>query len=154
MSLQLLRTQSARSVCEQARGTLPPRMPPASSPQRAAPRLSQTLLIHFPLSTFPLKKRPGVTSESAGQASDVLGAIRRHCCQTRPGAVYDLTAANAIHKINSKTAAVCGKSPIHSLYYSDFLLDIFFSHRFLHMTGLCCWHSCSKKNFKRCKDKQ
>lgn len=119
MSLQLLRTQSARSVCEQAQGTLPPKMPPASSPQRAAPRLSQTLLIHFPLSTFPLKKRPGVTSESAGQASDVLGAIRRHCCQTRPGAAYELAAANAIHKINSKTAAVCGKWPFSfiTLFY-------------------------------------
>lgn len=131
-----------------------PRCPRPPRPERAAPRLSQTLLIHLPLSTFPLKKRPGVTSEIAGQASDVLGAIRRHCCQTRPGAAYELTAANAIQKFNSKTAAVCGKSSIHSLYYSIFLFDTFFSHRFLHMTGLCCWHSCAKKNFNRCKDKQ
>lgn len=42
-------------------------------PGRAAPRLSQTPLIHhFPLPTFPLKKQPGVTSESAGQASQLL----------------------------------------------------------------------------------
>lgn len=66
-------------------------------PGGAAPRLSQTLLIpHFPRSTFPLKKQPGVTSESAGQARQRLrsysqallpnpawGCSRAHCSQCK-----------------------------------------------------------------------
>lgn len=92
---QTLRMESAGKVWEHAWGSLPSRLPVASSPRRALPRLCQAPLIpYFPLSTFPLKKLPGVTSESAGQARQRLmsysqallpnptwGCLRAHCTQ-------------------------------------------------------------------------
>ena len=85
------RTESFASTRGRGGSSWPPR------PGGAAPRLSQTLLIpHFPRSTFPLKKQPGVTSESAGQARQRLrsysqallpnpawGCSRAHCSQCK-----------------------------------------------------------------------
>ena len=73
----------------------------------------------FPLSLpFLWRNKPALRQKVQGKQHCVLGAIRRHCCQTRLGAARELTAANAIHKSNSfRTAAVCGKSIfIHAVF--------------------------------------
>lgn len=122
-----------------------------------APRLSQTFPVHhFPLSTFPLKKQPGVTSESAGQATQRLRSYSQASLPNPAGAAHELTAANAIYKFNSKTAAVHGKSVIHSCFFIFPLAFSVSSHSFLHMAGLCCWHTCAKQNqhCARCKEKE
>lgn len=94
------------------------RLSVASSPRQGSltPRLCQTLLIpHFPLSLpFPRRNNPALRQKVQGRQDSVLGAIRRHCCQTRLGAAHELTAANAIYKSDSfHTAAICGKSVTH-----------------------------------------
>lgn len=116
----------------------------ASSPggqlQHSAKSSWSPISLSLPL---PWRNNPALRQKVQGKQDSVLGAIRRHCCQTRLGAAHELTTANAIYKSSFKSAAVCGKSIIHS-YCFIFPMG-FFSHSFLHMTGLCCWHNCAKK---------
>lgn len=95
----------------------PPRLSLAPSPLAGSPRDSAKPPSDppFPLSPpFLRRNKPALRQKVQGKQDSVLGAIRRHCCQTRPGAAHELTAANALSKSTFKTAALCGKSVIHS----------------------------------------
>lgn len=106
---------------------------------------------------FPWRNKPALRQKVQGKQDGVLGAIRRHCCQTRLGAAHELTAANAIYKSNSfKTAAACGKSNIHSCrFISSLGLFFFFSQLSLHDRSLLLAQLRKKtQQCKRCKDKE
>lgn len=141
---QSLRTESARRVLRARVGGGGPRglLALAGQLQDSAKPSWSPISLALP---FLWRNNPALRQKVQGKQDSVLGAIRRHCCQTRLGAAHELTAANASHKSNSfKPAAVCGKSIIHSYCYIC-LLGLFFLTAFFTWQVSVAGTNCAKK---------
>lgn len=122
-------THGERTAILRARMGIPPPqavpglLAPGGQLQDSAKPPRATISLSLP---FLWRNNPALRQKVQGKQDSVWGAIRRHCCQTRPGAAHELTAANAIYKSSFKTAALCGKSITHSCSFFWFCRSDFF----------------------------
>lgn len=92
-------THGERTESLRARVGIPPSqavpglLAPGGQLQDSAKPPWSTISLSLP---FLWRNNPALRQKVQGKQDNVLGAIRRHCCQTRPGAAHELTAANAI----------------------------------------------------------